>query len=301
MRRLNFLSIEYFLKVAETLNFTVAARELYISQPALSKQIKKFEEQLGIQLFERDTKQVTLTESGQVIYEEFSKIVQNSEKAIGKALALQEKTKSTIRVGILEFDGVISDIAPLLEGYSDLDSNTEVIYEVHGFNSLRRMLDNDEVDLVFSLNTEVSLENRNIYVEEIEAMQLCIVIPPKNPLFEKETVIFDDLAGQTIYIFSDNYSEAGRRSIMAHFDKKGIAVGKIKEFPNIRSMEMALKNGDGITIGYEKFFENNDQFRYVPIADELGHHGLVAAWKVENESRVHDLLMFFTEEHNENK
>lgn len=294
MRKLNFLSIEYFLKVAETLNFTVAARELYISQPALSKQIKKLEEQLGVVLFERDTKQVTLTEGGKIIYEEFSAIIQNSEKAIGKALAIQEKTKKTLRVGIVELDGVISDIAPLLEKFSEQDPSTEVIYEVHGFSQLRKMLDNDEIDLVFSLNTEISLEKRNIYTKEIETMQLCLVIPPKSSLYSKPEIGFNDLNGESVCIFSNEYSEAARKSIMTHFEKKGIKTGKIKEFPNIRSMEMALKNGDCYTIGYEMFFEKDNGFRYIPVADELGHHGLVAAWKVENESRVHELLMFCT-------
>ena len=294
MRKLNFLSIEYFLKVADTLNFTVAARELYISQPALSKQIKKFEEQLGVQLFERDTKQVVLTESGKIIYDEFSTIIQNSEKAIGKALAVQERNKKTIRVGIVEFGDVIEDIAPLLEEYSETDVNTEVVYEVHGFSQLRRMLDNDEVDLVFSLNTEISLEKRNIYTKDIAPMQLCIVLPPKHPLYKQENVCLEDLSGMPIYLFSNEYSNQGRTSILAHFDKKGINIGKIKEFPNIRSMEIGLKNGDAYTIGYEKFFENKDNFRFIPIPDEIGSHSLVAAWKVENEARVHELLMYCT-------
>lgn len=108
MRKLNFLSIEYFLKVAETLNFTVAARELYISQPALSKQIRQLEEELGIRLFKRDTKQVELTEGGRILCREWTELLQRSEKAIGAAKNAEEKQSKKIRVGIVEFDGVIN-------------------------------------------------------------------------------------------------------------------------------------------------------------------------------------------------
>lgn len=295
MRKLNFLSIEYFLKVAETLNFTVAARELYISQPALSKQIRLLEEELGIKLFKRDTKQVELTEGGRILYREWADMMRRSEKAIGAAKSVEEKQTRKIRVGIVEFGGVIDTISPVMELFTQEDNHMEVIYEVHGFSQLRRMLDDGEVDLIFSLNTEVPAEKRNIYTQVIYDMELCIVIPWKNRFYHSEKLTVQDLKDETIYLFSDKYSDAGRRSIMAHFAKEGVAIHKIKEFPNIRSMEIGLINGDGVTIGYRSFFEQNDKLKFFPIKDEIGLHQLVAAWKVENEKQVHELLKFCSE------
>lgn len=297
MRKLNFLSIEYFLKVAETLNFTVAARELYISQPALSKQIRQLEEELGIKLLKRDTKQVEMTEGGRILYREWSDMVRRSEKAIGAAKNAEEKQTEKIRVGIVEFGGVIDTIAPVMEQFTEADNNMEVIYEVHGFSQLRKMLDNDEVDMIFSLNTEVPVEKRNVYTQVIYDMELCIVVPPKNHFYGRETLKVSQLKDETIYIFSDAYSEAGRKSIMAHFAKEGVSIHRMREFPNIRSMEMGLINGDGVTIGYRSFFEQTDKFHFFPIRDEIGLHQLIAAWKVENEKQVHELLQFCSEQH----
>lgn len=294
MRKLNFLSIEYFLKVAETLNFTVAARELYISQPALSKQIRQLEEELGIRLFKRDTKQVELTEGGRILCREWTELLQRSEKAIGAAKNAEEKQSKKIRVGIVEFDGVINRVAPIFEQFTLAENNMEVIYEVHGFSQLRKMLESGEVDVIFSLNTEVPREKRNIYMQSLGELQLCIVVPPKNHNYEKEHLGVEDLRGETIYLFSEEYSEAGRSSILAHFEKKGVPIGKLKEFPNIRSMEIGLKNGDGVTVGYRSFFEPESNFRFFPIEDEIGLHQLVAAWKVENEKQVHELIEFCT-------
>ena len=124
MRKLTFLSIEYFLKVAETLNFTVAARELYISQPALSKQIKQLEEEIGVRLFRRDTKQVELTAGGQILYDEWSKLIKSSENAIGAAKSIEGKHTHKIRVGIAEFNGLIAYIAPILEFSSLLTAHS---------------------------------------------------------------------------------------------------------------------------------------------------------------------------------
>src|SRR6187401_2236715 len=62
---LDLRSVRYFVAVADELHFGRAAAKLYLSQPALSKQIRKLEEQLGTQLLARDTRHVTLTARGQ--------------------------------------------------------------------------------------------------------------------------------------------------------------------------------------------------------------------------------------------
>lgn len=297
MRKLNFLSIEYFLKVAETLNFTIASRELYISQPALSKQIKQLEGELGIRLFQRDTKQVELTEGGKILYREWTELLQRSEKAIGAAKNVEEKLTNKIRVGILECGGVIDTIAPVMERFMETNRSVEVIYEVHGFSQLRRMLDSGDVDMIFSLNTEVPTDKRSIYTQVIYDMELCIAIPSKNHLYNSKELKVRELRDETIYIFSDKYSDAGRKSILTHFAKEGVTIHKIKEFPNIRSMEIGLMNGGGVTIGYRVFFEQNEKLHFFPIKDEIGLHQLVAAWKVEKEQQVHELLEFFSKQH----
>src|SRR5258707_12873205 len=57
--------VRYFLVMAEELHFTAAARRLYVSQPALSNQIRRLENQLGAQLFDRSARGVTLTAAGE--------------------------------------------------------------------------------------------------------------------------------------------------------------------------------------------------------------------------------------------
>ena len=290
--KLTFLSIEYFLKVAETLNFTVAARELYISQPALSKQIKQLEEEIGVRLFRRDTKQVELTAGGRILYEEWSKMVKNSENAILAAKTIEEKQVRKIRVGIAEFNGLIDIIAPILEKFSDMDNNIEVIYEVHGFSQLRRMLEKDEVDLIFSLNTELPIGRKKLCVQPLIDMQLCIILPQKHHLTDRETLDVEDLMDETILMFSEQYSEAARKSVEMHFAKKGLNIQKIQEFPNVRSLELALTNGNGVTLGYRAFFSDAQKFKYYPIADEIGIHQLVLAWDEDKEKKVQELLDF---------
>ena len=67
---ITLLQIEYFIAVAKSLYFTDAARNLYVSQPSLSKQIALLEKEIGVQLFNRSTRGVRLTPAGAVLYKE---------------------------------------------------------------------------------------------------------------------------------------------------------------------------------------------------------------------------------------
>mgnify|MGYP000273188610 CR=1 FL=1 len=74
---MNTRQVEYFLAVAEELNFTRAAERLFVSQTAVTQQIKALEEQLGVKLFERTKKKVVLTPAGMIFQGESRELLQH--------------------------------------------------------------------------------------------------------------------------------------------------------------------------------------------------------------------------------
>jgi DNA-binding transcriptional LysR family regulator len=77
--------LRYFVAVAQRLHFGRAAAALYISQPALSRQIRQLEQELGVELFERNSRQVRLTPAGQRLAEEGARLLADSEAAVARA------------------------------------------------------------------------------------------------------------------------------------------------------------------------------------------------------------------------
>src|SRR5260370_16325221 len=73
--------LQYVVTIADELSFTRAAKKLFVSQPALSRKIGELETSLGVKLFERSTRQVTLTKAGQVFVEEARAALAHTERA----------------------------------------------------------------------------------------------------------------------------------------------------------------------------------------------------------------------------
>ena len=103
--------IQYFLTAARCLNFTVAARELYITQPALGRQISAIEEELGIKLFIRNKNSLSLTPVGAMLREEFTSLMVNYNEILQKIYAMGQEDSVRIRIGMLEGHG-LGDILP---------------------------------------------------------------------------------------------------------------------------------------------------------------------------------------------
>ncbi|MEM7427723.1 MAG: LysR family transcriptional regulator [Pseudomonadota bacterium] len=98
---MDLTQIRYFLAVAETLNFTTAANACAVSQPALSKAIRKLEDTLGAELFDRSGKQVRLTEFGHSMRVHFEVIEENRRKALEAARAIASTQTERLNVGIM--------------------------------------------------------------------------------------------------------------------------------------------------------------------------------------------------------
>ena len=103
--------IQYFLTAARCLNFTVAAREMYITQPALGRQISAMEEELGVKLFLRNKNFLSLTPVGAMLHKEFTSLMVNYNEILQKIYAMGQEDSVHMRIGMLEGYG-LGDILP---------------------------------------------------------------------------------------------------------------------------------------------------------------------------------------------
>lgn len=91
--------LRYFLVLADELHFKRAAEKLFIVQPALSKQIKNLEEEIGVQLFERSRRKVRLTEAGDYFKQETAKLLRQLEQAANRVRLVSTGELGEIRIG----------------------------------------------------------------------------------------------------------------------------------------------------------------------------------------------------------
>lgn len=296
MLKINLQNIYYFLKVAETLNFTQAAKELYVSQPALSKQIRQLEEVIGVPLLKRNTKGVELTEGGKIMFQAWSDITKQTEEAIRQANIANAKQKHKLKVGLLEFGGVIDFIMPLLEQFDEEQEDMEIEYSTFGFTELKEKLRNHELDLIFSFSSEVPKESIGFSYKQLQNLDLNIIVPKKNKFYNREELRVEELKNETFYIFANSYSDEAKQSILTHCERCGFYPARMKYFPNITSLAVALTSGSGVTIGYHVFFHNmEDRLKFFSIPEEIGKHFIVAAWETKKSSKIEILLKYLNE------
>jgi DNA-binding transcriptional LysR family regulator len=95
---LEFRALRYFVAVAEELHFTRAAERLYIAQPALSEQIRRLEDELGVELLRRTTRKVELTAAGEEFLTRARRIVEEADAALAEASRAARGETGSVRV-----------------------------------------------------------------------------------------------------------------------------------------------------------------------------------------------------------
>lgn len=145
---INETNVRYFLRLAETLNFTEVGKQMYISQQAVSKQIAGLEEDLGVQLFNRTRNSVELTEAGLKYYHFFRSVSEQFEKLQSSIRPGRDGEMRTIRLGYqnwLDFGPAPGTaMAALREDLPDL----YLLGERHDPSKLMDLLDRGDLDMV---------------------------------------------------------------------------------------------------------------------------------------------------------
>lgn len=145
---------QYFLTMAEELNFTRAAERLYISQPALTKYIRRLEERLGAALFDRTTTPVQLTYAGHLYLEYAQNTIRQEQELLQQLQEIGSEDRGRIRLGITNFRSTIllPDVLPLF--YSRYPKVKVELTEGQS-RTLGTALANDSIDLCIANPTDI--------------------------------------------------------------------------------------------------------------------------------------------------
>jgi DNA-binding transcriptional LysR family regulator len=192
MERLDLRLVDYFVAVAEELHFGHAAERLHIAQPSLSQQIRRLEQQLGVSLFERNSRNVRLTPAGEAFLREGRRALAQAERAIS---ATRAAAAELLTVGFYGSAGRAL-LPAVLTAFRERHPLTEVSVREILFGSIGEILDG-RVDVAF---TRLMPDQTALAVEVIATEPRLVALATTHPFANRQTLTFADLRGESFII-----------------------------------------------------------------------------------------------------
>lgn len=212
--------LRYFLEIAREKNISAAAKNLYLSQPSLSQQIRKLEEELEVPLLIRHSKSVSLTDAG----EQFAHHAQRILGGVDQLSELMHKQSlleaGTLKIGLLWIAGY-TNLPKILHDYHNLHPGLNYSFLVNGSTHLQKMLLARKIHAAFIISTEEQLEQESdLYACKIHEDFYSVVISCQNPLSAKKSIFVEDLKDTPIIMPAP--ASALRKSLDRIFEEAGI-------------------------------------------------------------------------------
>lgn len=289
-----------FIILSKTLNYTKAAETLHLAQPTLSKHITSMEKELGCQLFERNQRQVCLTDSGNIFVNAAMQIVDTYDKAQLKIIDIQHYHP-------LKIDGAINEnnaaaIMSIAATFLDQEGipAPEVSADEEGNSDALERLGRDEIDLAISYADLDKLDALGLAYIPLTRSHFVAVITPDNQLSGMKQISLDDLRNYRFIRYVDRYAANGWANIEAVCQLHGFT-------PQTRTVwKRATVNYCSEHIGDDEVLilnSNNPQLRYlsdfsqtiaIPVSDDDAIFHLYLLFRKEREEELRPVLEAYT-------
>lgn len=283
MKRIPSLeAIRSFLTLAEELNYRRTAERLNLDQSALSRRIQKLEHELGFRLFERTTRDVSLTQAGRRFYDDNADLLHRYRAAIASAQLIADGKTGSLRVAYMAFAAtqlMPRAVARFQRDYPHVDVKLRYIRT----RGQKIALANDEVDLGYMIGP---MDHVDYNVIELSREQLYLVTPPGHPLLRHDRIKPSMFADEPIILGEMSEWEEYRLRLNDLFLNEGIELQVILEASNTLALVGLVAAGLGITICPESlihFLGGRVECR--PIDHPEFRNVTVLAWKRSNHSR----------------
>ena len=282
--------LHYFKTVATHLHFRKAAAELFISQPPLSRQIRELEEELGVQLFERNNKRVSLTDAGRYFKDEVDALFAKLEESKSMVRQIHLSESGELKIGYISsvYQQQLAEV--LLQMREIFPFIKTRLYEVPTVEQIKA-LEQGRLDvgiLRAPVHTE-SLKLRSLFFDPFT-----VVIPHdgKNPASQQELASL--IKGKPFIFFDQDYAPDYHSKLLEICARLGFKPNIVHEVNNVHSILQLVEAGLGVSIlplSLQQQYKGL-QISYIPLSDIPITTEVVLAYK---ESNTNQALQWFIE------
>jgi DNA-binding transcriptional LysR family regulator len=238
--------LRYFIGVAEEENVSRAALKLHVSQPALSRQVRDLEDELGFPLLERSAKSVRLTEAGRAFLVEARAVLQRAEEAVKTARAIATGGSGELHVGYAPSLTARMLPATLRAFQTELP---QVRVRLHDLSTEEMLAGLREGTLQIAFIVRLSPAMlRGLHFEELMRDALCLAVAPNHALARRRTVTLAEAARQPLIAYSrKDYPEAHEllATLFAGLQRK---VRIVEEHDSVSSLIAGVEAGTGVAV-----------------------------------------------------
>ena len=256
---MNLRDLKYIVEVARERNFARASAKVFVSQPALSMQIKKLEETLGVEIFERDKQNFLITPVGAEIIKKAEIILQESEEIKMIAKNSKDPHKGEIRIGA--FPTVASYFLPnFIKNIHKKFPHLKIFLIEAKSAELITKLKSGEIDCCL---LAMPIKDDNLIGEKIFSEKFLLATPKGHPFSKKSKIQIKELRKQELMLLEDGHCMRDQAleicSMVKAFENQDF---KATSLETLRQM---VANGTGITLMPEIAVRSDDKISYVKI------------------------------------
>jgi len=254
--------LRYFCVVAEELNFTCAAERLHMSQPPLSRQIKQLEQEVGTELFERNSRGLQLTPSGIFFQQHAIQILEKVEVTIEATRHMARNKRQLFGIGFVPsvFYGQLPMLVRDLRQMDNVELSLAELTTVQQIQALKA----GRIDMGFG---RIRIDDPDVEQEILFDEPIIAALPSGHPL-EGTAPSCAELACYPLILFPAKPRPSLADMVLGIFRRRGLKVQVVQEANEVQTALSLVASGIGITLVPEQVKRvQRDGITYVPLAD----------------------------------
>jgi len=236
--------LRHLVTLAEERHFTRAAEREHIAQPALSQQIRRLEDELGLPLVERTTRSVAMTDAGEMLVGRARRILAEVDAAQAEIQRLTGLHTGHVTVGAIHTMGPV-DLSLPLAIFHGRHPGVELTVREHSSEELAEMLRVDELDLAFLSVTE-RIESHGLGLHQLVSEELAVILPENHPLAARRRIRMAELVGEQFIAYREGARL--RELLMAAGDHAGFQPEVKLESNESQRIRRLVARGMGVAI-----------------------------------------------------
>jgi len=271
---MNINKLEIFLTLARTLNFTRAAQELYISQTAVSQQIRSLEEELDCELFVRSSRSVRLTDAGRAMEAHAAEFLSKYQEMLD---AVKPYTRKRQPLRIVYCGPIEQDfLRRVIEHYRFVAPHAQLSIRYASQTRAKYDLLSGACDAVFSVGAELLSEA--VTAIPVCKNPVCVAVSARSELAHYPQLTMEDILGKKMILLTPDSAEKGSMHLRRMLESMGFKPEQIEEADSIETQLFLIEMGMGIS--------------FLP-ANEALRHGRIAFVPLEGKHTMHEISMFY--------